>query len=101
MDLMAASRTTKPRSSTRTPRSDGRRKSRLTTIGEEAAKLAKRQALLATLDATGWDLSKSAELLELASNADVIRAIKDLDLTEAYEAAKSRGDIVRGRKPGT
>ena len=79
--------------------SEGRRKSLLTQAGEEASRLARRQLLLGTLTACGWNLSKTAEALQMTATPDVIRAIRELDLDKEYEAAKERGDVVRGRRP--
>lgn len=85
---MAAPKSKKP---TKAPAE--RKKSKLTQIGEEA----QRKALLAELRRQSWNLSATAEALELGGAGNVIRAIKALDLVEQYEAARNRGDV----KPGS
>lgn len=91
-----------PKKSTKKPttkaasKPEGRKKSKLTLAGEEAATLAKRTLLLTTLAACRWNLSRTAEVLDLATGADVIRALKEL-APEEYDAAKARGDVSQGR----
>lgn len=77
---------------------EGRRKNRLAQHGEEAARLAKRQLLLTTADACGWNLSRVAEVFEMTSTSDVLRAFKELDLEAELEAARERGDVAPGRR---
>lgn len=76
----------------------GRKKSKLTIAGEEASRLARRTMLQATLSACGWNLSKAAELLDMTSASDVIRAIGELGLDDELLAARERGDVARGRR---
>lgn len=77
---------------------EGRKKSKLTQAGEEGARAAKRALLKKTLEALDWNLSATAEELEMGDASAVIRAIRDCGLEEAYEAAKERGDIARGKR---
>ena len=76
----------------------GRKKSKLTTAGDEASQLARRTLLLGTCEAAKWNLTRVAEALDLATGADVIRALKEL-APEEYEAAQTDGRIAR-RRPG-
>lgn len=85
------------RSGRETP-AEGRKKSKLTSAGEEASQLARRTLLLTTCQTLGWDLAKVATALDLTTGADVIRALKELAPGE-YEAARAAGDIRRGRRP--
>ena len=77
-----------------------RKKSKLTAAREEASRLAGRTVLLATCEALKWNLTRVAETLEMATGADVIRALKEL-APEEYEAAQQRGDIARRRPDAT
>ena len=93
---MAAPKTSKP--AVKAPKKPevapaGRRKSKLTLAGEAA----QRGLLLAMLKECGWNLTHAAEGLEMTGPADVLRAIKTLDLSEEYEAAKARGAARQGR----
>lgn len=74
----------------------GRKLSRLSTVGDEASKSARRALLLTTCEIVSWDLSAAARALELATSADVIRALRELAPDE-YEAARESGKIRRGR----
>lgn len=89
---MATTKTTKKPA----PRTTARKQSKLTMAGDEASRLARRTMLLATCDALKWNLTRVAETLDLATGADVIRALKELAPDE-YEAARTRGDIARRR----
>lgn len=80
-------------------RADGRVKSRLTLAREAAALAAGRELLLATLEACGWSLTRTAEALELGNVSAVLRAIRDHGLMEEHEAARVRGDIRPGPRP--
>lgn len=80
----------------RTTKPAPRRQSKLTLAREEGARHAGRLALLATCDALGWNLTRVAEVLEMTTPADVIRALKELAPAE-YEAAKARGDVAKRR----
>lgn len=75
----------------------GRKKSKLTMAREEASRLAGRTVLLAACDAAKWNLTRVAEALELSTQADVIRALKELAPDE-YDAARERGAISPGRR---
>lgn len=70
-------------------------KSALTEIGEEAM----RRALRKSLKAHRWQLVKVAEELRMSGSANVIRAIRQLGLTDEYDAARSRGDVKSGPRP--
>jgi len=72
----------------------GRRKSKLTQAGEAA----QRGLLLATLKECGWNLTATAEALEMGDPSAVLRSIKVLGLDEEYEAAKARGAISPGSR---
>lgn len=98
--------TRKPRATTpRTPRSTGhrkpvaakpeggRRKTKLTLVADEAA----RKFLLATLKEHGWNLTRAAEALDMAGAPAVLKAIRSLDLADAYQAAKDAGKAKPGR----
>jgi len=90
--------TTKKSAQPKKPAAKTRKKSKLTIAGEEASRLARRTMLQATLTACGWNLSKAAELLDMTSASDVIRAIGELDLDKELLAARERGDVARGRR---
>ena len=94
---MAAPKTSKP---ARKPAAatEGRKRSKLSAAGEEASRLARRTLLLTTCETLGWDLTKVAAALELATGADVIRGLKELAPDE-YAAAQADGRIRRGRRP--
>jgi transcriptional regulator with GAF, ATPase, and Fis domain len=82
-----------PRTPPRPETPEGRRKSKLTQAGEAA----QRELLLQTLKTHGWNLTHTAETLEMAGPADVLRSMKVLGLSEEYEAAKERGEAKPGR----
>lgn len=71
-----------------------RRKSLLTQAGESA----QRGLLLGTLESKEWNLTATAEALEMAGPSDVLRAIKNLGLTEEYDAAKLAGKVSPGNR---
>lgn len=77
----------------------GRRKSALTRIGDEAKRDAMRKALLKSLRENDWNLTVTAEAMEMASNVSVIQALQDL-APEEYEAAKADGRISPGKRRG-
>lgn len=79
---------------------EGRKKSKLTLAREEGSRLAGRTLLLGTCEATGWNLARVAEVLGLASNADVIRALNEL-APEEYARAQDEGLIKKGRGPAS
>lgn len=76
------------------PAAKGPRKKSLLTLAGEAAQ---RGLLLQKLKDCGWNLTRTAEALEMAGAGDVNRAIKLLGLDEEYEAAKGRGEAKPGR----
>jgi hypothetical protein len=68
----------------------------LSEIGRRVSELIRRTILLDELEATGWNLSLTAERLRMGSNAQpVIREIKRLGLTEEYEQARESGRVER------
>ena len=77
------------------PEPTARQKSRLTEIGDEAMK----RALHKSLKEHGWALTKVSDDLRLGGSANVLRAIRQLGLTDAYLAAKQRGDVKPGPRP--
>jgi len=104
---MLAAEMPAPKKSTRTkapakaaPRPAARKQSKLTLAGDEASKLARRTLLITTLGACGWNLARTAAALDLASGADVIRALKEL-APEEYDAARADGRISPGRRADT
>lgn len=69
-----------------------RKKSVLTQVGDEAKAKAQRDLLLKTLKANDWNLTATAEALEMGAIAAVIRALNDLAPDE-YEKARKDGLI--------
>lgn len=65
-------------------------------VGREAARDAQRKHLLRTLKSNGWNMSHTAEVLQMGSASAVIRALKSL-APEEYEAAQNDGRIRAGR----
>lgn len=74
-----------------------RKKSLLTLAGDAARAKAQRELLLKTLRAHDWNLTATAEALEMTSAADVARALREL-APEEYESARERGDISRATR---
>lgn len=93
--------TGKPRnSSTPTPkptRADGRPKSKLTLAGEESALRTKRELLLHTLKQHDWNLTATAEALDMGFAQSVVRALHEL-APEEYELAKADGRISQANR---
>ena len=100
LDSVTAPKTSKPRGAKapKTSEAEGRRKNRLAQHGDEAARLAKRQLLLTTAEACDWNLARVAEIFEMTSTSDVLRAFKELDLETELDAARERGDVAPGRR---
>lgn len=71
--------------------------SRLARAGAEASREARKKLLLVTLEEQRWNLTVTAEVLEMNGASDVIRAIRDLGMHEDYERAMVAGLIVVGR----
>jgi hypothetical protein len=73
----------------------------LSLIGELLSRRVRQWILLSELQRTEWNLAHTAERLRLGyGTANVMRAIKDLDLLPDYEAARAAGMIKRGgRRP--
>lgn len=86
-----------PKKSTPKKGTAQRKQSKLTLAGDEASRLARRTLLVTTLGTCGWNLARAASALDLASGADVIRALKEL-APEEYEAARADGRIAPGRR---
>ncbi len=68
----------------------------LAEIGRRAARAAQREALLASLERHGWNLTAASEELRVGSPANVIRSIRTLGLGAEYEAAR----LARRVSPG-
>lgn len=65
----------------------------------EIGRAAQRQALLAELEARGWNLTRAANSLGLGGSANALRLIRSLGLTAEYERARSKGLVrVGGRR---
>lgn len=76
---------------------EGRKVSLFTRVGNEAKATAQRRLLLDTLKQNGWNLTATAEALEMAALANVIRALQELAPDE-YEAARRDGRISPGNR---
>lgn len=63
-----------------------RKKSKLVRIGEEAM----RRALLEALVASEWNLTHTAEALEMTSASSVLRSIRQLGLLDKYKNERKR-----------
>jgi hypothetical protein len=70
--------------------------STLNYIGARVSAELRRVILLRELEATGWNLTHTADRLRMSGSANVLRAIKELGLTYAYEDAKRKGIIKTG-----
>ncbi len=68
----------------------------LAEIGRDASRKAQREALLATLEACGWNLSEAARRLRMGAAAAVIRSLRKLGLNREYADARARGDVRHG-----
>lgn len=66
-------------------------------IGAHWRKKGQRAALLRELRRHGWNLTHTAEALEMGNHTNVLRAIRDLELTDEYDEAKRAGLIRQGR----
>jgi hypothetical protein len=64
-----------------------------------AAEEASRRLLLETLMREHWSLTAAAKALDMAGAAAVIKAIRQLGLTDLYEQARARGEIRPGVRP--
>lgn len=90
--------TQKPRNSSPKPaESEGRKVSRFTRVGNDAKAAAQRKLLLDTLKQNGWNLTATAEALEMSALTNVIRALQELAPDE-YEAARRDGRISPGNR---
>lgn len=69
-----------------------RPRSKLTEVGDAAARAAKRKLLLKTLRATGWSLAETRDALGMTASSNVIAAIDDLGLRAMYDAARAKSD---------
>lgn len=70
----------------------------LAEIGEAAKRTAQRTALLKALRQSGWNLTAAGIALGVGSPSNVLRAIKTLELTDEYDAAKAAGKISPGSR---
>ena len=68
----------------------------LAELGRDASRKAQREALLATLEACGWNLSEAARRLRMGAAAAVIRSLRKLGLNREYADARARGDVRHG-----
>lgn len=68
----------------------------LSEIGRDAARMAQREALLATLEACGWNMSEAARRLRMGNASSIIRSLRGLGLLTEYSDAKARGSVRRG-----
>ena len=71
------------------PKTEGRKKSKLTQAGDRAKWETERALLVKTLKAKDWNLTHTAAELEMGSPTAVLHAIDRYDLRGQYEAAKS------------
>lgn len=71
----------------------------LSWLGNRVSYHLRREVLLQTLDAVGWNLTRAAERLHTASSGSVVRLIRDLGLSGEYAAARKAGAGKRGRPP--
>ncbi|HVY65899.1 MAG TPA: hypothetical protein VHH11_13840 [Gammaproteobacteria bacterium] len=75
--------------------------STLAAVSDLVCQRLRRAILHRELRASGWNLSRCGERLRLGGSANVLRAIRDLELTSEYKAAKEAGLIrVGGRTKG-
>lgn len=68
----------------------------LAEIGREASRLARRAALLAELEAQGWNLTSTGSALGIPNVSNLIRTIREVGLEAEYEAARAAGKIPKG-----
>lgn len=65
-----------------------RKKSKLTTAGDRAKWETERALLLKTLRAKGWNLTHTADELDMGSPTAVLHALDRYELREDYEKAR-------------
>lgn len=82
----------KTKATSKLPESEGRKKSLLSRHGDEAKHAAERALLLKTLRRNAWNLTHTARDLEMPGPSQVLRAIKDLGLSDDYDEAKNARD---------
>lgn len=70
----------------------------LAEIGRDAARKAQREALLATLEACGWNMAHAAKALRMGGTPVVLRSIRSLGLLDEYLDAKRDRRVVAGRR---
>lgn len=75
-----------------------RKKSKLTILGDAAKTVAQRGILLHELEKHGWNLTRTAEALDMSAPSSVIIAIKELGLDAEYNTAKEKGLVSKGRR---
>ena len=93
--MLATSMATKKPTAKKKP--EGRKKSLLTQEGDRAAFEAKRKMLLRVLKENDWNLTATAEALEMGTNVSVIQALQEL-APEEYAAAKTDGRVSPGKR---
>jgi hypothetical protein len=76
-----------------TKETEGRKKSKLVQAGDEAKRLAMRALLLETLVLCRWNLTATAEALEMGQSSAVLRAIREVGLEQHYEKARNNSDV--------
>ncbi len=91
---MTAPRTRKPAATKPAPSTEPARS--LAEVGRLAAEAAQRKTLLASLRRHDWNMSATARELSMTNTANVLRAIKRLELSDDYERAKAAGKIAPG-----
>lgn len=64
---------------------EGRKKSKLTQVGDAAKLEAERALLLKTLKANDWNLSATARELEMGDASSVLRSIRACGLEPEYQ----------------
>lgn len=74
------------------PEAEGRKKSKLTQVGDDAKLKAMRALLLEELVLHRWNLTATAESLEMGQPSAVLRAIREVGLEAHYE--KARGEKI-------
>lgn len=87
--MLSAMASPKIKPPTKAQEPEGRKKSVLSRHGDEAKHAAERALLLKTLRHNAWNLTHTARELEMPGPSQVLRAIKDLGLSDEYDAARN------------
>ena len=85
---MLSTVTTAKKSAKKKAKPEGRKKSKLTAAGDAAKLEAEKALLLKTLKANAWNLTRTAEALEMGQPSAVIAALDRYDLRAEYERAR-------------